>query len=150
MMYNVEIWADIKGYEGLYKVSTRGRVMSLPRLSWNGSVYFMTKERLLSPNKDKEGYLSVQLCKQGDKKRYKIHRIVCDTFLPYDETRREVDHIDSNPGNNDITNLRWVNHSENCIHSYREGNRIYTEKMREASRNNIMKYHKERNKLRNK
>ena len=67
-----EIWKDIEGFEGLYQVSSFGRVKSL----------YGKKEHILKPGKRGAGYLFVVLCKDGKKKNILIHRLVASAFIP--------------------------------------------------------------------
>jgi hypothetical protein len=92
---------DVEGYEMLYAVSDCGKVFSYKR------------GRYLKPGTDKEGYLLVALFKNNERKTSKVHRLVAETFLEADNQRNQVDHIDGNKTNNNISNLRWVTHSEN-------------------------------------
>ena len=100
----IEVWRDIRGYEGLYQVSNLGRVKSIPRER--------TKGGILKPLKDTTGYLSVNLYKNGKIKRYKIHRLVANNFL-------EVNHKDGNKLNNNLSNLEYVTRSQNILHRFR-------------------------------
>lgn len=113
-----EEWRDVAGYEGLYKVSSLGRVYSVPRLSANGS---RVGNRVLSPNRHKNGYLSVMLSKDGRANRALVHRLVARAFLGVDDERTEVNHIDGRKDNNAVSNLEWCNHSENNAHAVRIG-----------------------------
>lgn len=98
-----EIWKDIAGYEGLYQVSNYGRVKSL-----HG------KEKILKPGANGKEYLVVNLCKDGKKKQYTIHRLVLMNFNPIEGMGQlEVDHIDTNPSNNNLENLHWTTRKEN-------------------------------------
>jgi predicted XRE-type DNA-binding protein len=113
-----EIWKDISKYEGLYQVSTFGRVRSLDRLV-NGR---KRKGKLLSNNKTNgNGYIICTLCKDGCKTNHYVHRLVaaafceklCDSFL--------VNHIDSNVKNNKSSNLEWISAFDNVQHYIKKG-----------------------------
>ena len=99
-----EIWktAVVDGVENArYKVSSLGRVICL---NWCNT----GKPRLCRLT-NSGGYLQVSI--DGVHKR--VHRIVAEVFLPNPEGKPEVDHIDTNPNNNCVWNLRWVTRSEN-------------------------------------
>ena len=105
-----EIWEDVRGYEGLYKVSTMGRVKSL---NYNHT----GKERILRPVKTKKGYLRIGLHKNGKTTYYFIHRLVAEAFLkPNDdpEHKTQVNHIrEFEKDFNHYGNLSWVTPKEN-------------------------------------
>lgn len=108
-----EIWKDICGYEGLYQVSTLGRVKSLSKYS--GCVFrndFIKKTGVKS-----NGYEVVCLSKNGIKKTYCVHRLVAVAFIPCDDNRLDVNHIDGNKLNNTVVNLEWCSRSENVRHA---------------------------------
>ena len=108
-----EVWKDVIGYEGLYQVSNLGRVKSLERVRWNGRTWCKLKGCILAQRKSNAGYLIVNLRK--DNKHYggSVHRLVAMAFIPNSEGKPEVDHIDTNPLNNCVANLRWVTRKEN-------------------------------------
>lgn len=114
----VEIWKDIKGYEGVYQVSNIGRVKRLKRsfdcaTAYGGRVTL--KELILKPRYDskvrglKHGYFRVSL--KG--KNFCIHRLVAESFIPNPDNKPYVDHIDTNIENNKASNLKWVTALEN-------------------------------------
>ena len=84
-----EIWKtavyDGEIYEGLYKVSNLGRILSL---DYNHT----GKAKLRNPSEDKDGYLRVQLWKNGEYKMCSVHRLVAETFLPNPENKPCVNH----------------------------------------------------------
>jgi len=114
----MEVWKDIKGYEGYYQVSTEGRVRSLDRVvesNYKGNVYKKRcKGRVLSIH-DCRGYNIVSLGK-GSKKR--LCRIVAMTFIDNPMGKPCVNHKDGNKRNDSVGNLEWVTYSENMIHAY--------------------------------
>jgi hypothetical protein len=98
-----EVWLPIKGYPK-YEVSSRGRVRSIKAKS----------KKILKPQCDTLGYGRVLLYLDGIKiKLTYVHRIVARAFWPNPLKKKSVDHIDHNPRNNNITNLRWATIEEN-------------------------------------
>ena len=114
-----EEWRDVVGYEGLYQVSSEGRVKSLERkLShWRGGERIQ-KERILKPAVY-GGYLSVGLCAGGKRKMLRVHRLVCQAFHKNPENKPCVNHIDENKTNNAASNLEWCTTKENNNHGTR-------------------------------
>lgn len=86
----------------MYQISSLGRVKSLK----------YRQERLMKPN-NCDGYLSVDLLKEGKRKHLKVHRLVAQAFIPNPDNKPCIDHIDTNPSNNSVSNLRWASYSEN-------------------------------------
>lgn len=117
----IEIWVDIKGFEGAYQVSTFGNVKSLDRTVTNRTgVSRVLSGKLLKPQKCSNKYLFVNL---GLGRSRLIHRLVAKAFLdnPYDLP--QVNHINGIKSDNNITNLEWVSCSDNHKHSYSNLNR---------------------------
>lgn len=102
-----EIWKDIKEYYGLYQVSNMGNVKSLN--------YNHTKEeKILRLGVDRNGYLIVNLYKNGKCKSLRVHRLVLRTFNPVENMDKlEVNHKDENKKNNNLDNLEWCSRSYN-------------------------------------
>lgn len=109
-----EEWRDIKGFEGLYVVSNTGKVKALERLVMNNGGLQHKHERILKPHIDR-GYKSVVLCKDGKTYPRAVHRLVAIAFIPNLDNKPNVDHIDTNPSNNNVENLKWVTQKENAL-----------------------------------
>ena len=93
-----EIWKDIEGYEGLYKVSNFGNVLSLRH----------KKPKLLKPYNNGKGYLLVDLRNNNKpRKTISVHRIVAQAFLPNPNNYPVINHKDENPLNNNVNNLEF-------------------------------------------
>ena len=108
-----EIWRDVvvdkeepDTYKGLYMVSNLGRIKSL-NYSRTG------EEMILNPIKNKLGYLHVFLYSNGKRKKYSVHRLIALTFISNPENKTCIDHLDTNPQNNRVENLRWATSKEN-------------------------------------
>ncbi len=106
-----EIWKNITDFPK-YQVSNLGRVKS----------FQYNKERILKYRLDIHGYPYINICNEGKRKTYKIHRLVLLFFIPYHDIKKwQCNHIDGNKTNNRLTNLEWVTPSENIKHAYRIG-----------------------------
>ena len=111
----MEIWKDIKGYEGIYQVSDQGRIKALARTITckrecdSIPMSYYKKEQILQGRKDKDGYIVVSL--SGKQRR--VHQIVAETFIPNPDNKPVADHINTIPHDNRVSNLRWVTLKEN-------------------------------------
>lgn len=106
----VEIWKPVVGYEGLYEVSSIGRVKSIKR---NTAI-----NRILKPHNTKK-YFQVCLCKNGIIAYKSVHRLVAEAFIPNPDNLPEVNHKDENKLNNEISNLEWISRSSNLKYGTR-------------------------------
>ena len=84
-----EEWRDVVGYEGLYMVSNWGNVMTLLKKTKT-----ISSVRHMSPSPDKDGYLLVNLWKDGRKTSLKVHRLVCAAFIGECPRGYQVNHKD--------------------------------------------------------
>lgn len=102
-----EIWKDIKGYEGMYQVSSEGRVKSLERIITDKNGHKRTthgkiiKTRWLSKN----NYLKVDLSRNGHYKEHYVHQLVANAFIPNPDYDFHVRHKNKNKRDNRVENL---------------------------------------------
>lgn len=107
---NKEIWKDIIGYEGLYQVSSLGRVRSLNRsILIEGKRTYFKEGKILKPLKAGAGYQYVNLWKCNHRNFVGIHRLVAKCFLPNPNNYNQVNHKDEDKTNNNVDNLEWCN-----------------------------------------
>ena len=92
---------DIKGYEGLYAITSCGKVWSYQR------------KKFLTPYTSGNGYFKVGLFKDNGEKQYYVHRLVAEAYLPNPENLPQVDHIDDDKTHNYLNNLQWITHRDN-------------------------------------
>lgn len=104
-----ELWMDIHGYEGLYQVSTKGRVKSL-------SYKNTGDEKLFVEKLDTRGYVQVMLTKDKLNRTYLLHRLVAQAFISNPENKPQINHINGIRTDNRLENLEWVTNRENCSH----------------------------------
>ena len=112
-MTESEIWKDVVGYDGRYQVSDKGNVRSVAR---KDSIGRKCGGRMLKPTYDKDGYLRVNLCKNGKQKTRFIHRLVAGAFIPNPNGYSEINHRDENKVNNYANNLEWCTREHNVNH----------------------------------
>tara|TARA_R110000744_G_C19135943_1_gene537618 strand:- start:69 stop:593 length:525 start_codon:yes stop_codon:yes gene_type:complete len=123
MIEKVEIWKDVKGYEGYYQISNLGNIKNIK--------YLKTKKcnndllLKLKPCKHK-GYVKVTLQKDGQKEYYLVHRIVAEHFIPNDKNKATVNHKNGIKYDNSVGNLEWATYSENMQHAFDEGYKVPT------------------------
>lgn len=126
-------WLPINDYEGLYEVSDTGLVRSVDRvLKVKNQKDRLFKGGLLSTLENmSSGYPQTKLWKKDKGVWFYVHRLVLTAFTPNPENKPEINHIDGNKSNNDLSNLEWVTKSENSFHAVKTGLRTYTSKLSE-------------------
>lgn len=124
----MEIWKDIKGYEGLYQVSNLGNIRSLDTMiNCKGAKNIdkhLRKGRVLKQIVGTTGYYNINLCKNNKKKFTRVHRLVAQAFIPNLNNLPCINHIDGNKLNNSIENLEWCSYSYNNSEAYRIGLKV--------------------------
>lgn len=128
----IEIWKDIKDYEEHYQVSNLGNIRSKDKIitckGKNGTIAHKNKKGKVLKNNIQKGtrsniqdMLYVVLSKEGKTKRFYVHRLVADAFMPNSDrlNKTEVNHIDGNRYNNTVSNLEWVTKKDNIKHAFK-------------------------------
>lgn len=107
----MEEWRAIVGTKGFIEVSNDGRVRSL----LNGT------PRILKTQVDKKGYHRISVTIERIATTYKVHREVAKAFIDNPSNLPQVNHIDGNKDNNNVSNLEWVTNQENAYHAIKNG-----------------------------
>ena len=113
-----EIWKDIEGYEKIYQVSNLGRVRSLDRITTasDGKDY-RRKGMLLKLSDSKNNGVTVNILG----KTTPVHQLVCRAFIGDRPKGFDICHMNGNPKDNRLSNLRYDTRSQNQIDMYRQG-----------------------------
>lgn len=112
-MTQEEIWKPIKGYEGLFEISNKGRVKSLEKYVSQGTFLRHVPEHILSVYINAYGYPCISLRKKGKKQNKLIHRLLMEAFVPNPENKPDVDHLNGDKMDFRLENLKWVSPKEN-------------------------------------
>ena len=124
-----EIWKDVPEFEGYYQVSNIGNIKSLPRtILGKNNTPTLLKEKMLKFSTSTNGYYQVILCKNSDRKIFKVHSLVAICFLNHtpDGTHNVViDHINEVKTDNRLENLRLIGHRENVSRSMKNNTSTY-------------------------
>lgn len=133
----MEIWRDVKGYEGKYQVSNLGNVRSVDRTIFNACGVMVTRRgTMLKPIQNRGGYMKVTMHKEGKVNTELIHRLVAEAFVQNHNNLPQVNHKDGNKRNNDVSNLEWCTALSNMHHAKQQGLRNnaleYAKSMRKA------------------
>ncbi|TSA28610.1 hypothetical protein D4R71_00465 [bacterium] len=140
-----EIWKPVKGYEGLYEVSSIGRMRSLNRIVFcRARSLRIVQGRHLLQTLNTKGYLRVNLGQQQNFKTKEVHRLVALAFIPNPLNKPWVNHKNGHKEYNWIGNLEWTTPAENNQHAQDTGlNRArFSLKQKEAARRNGIKSRK--------
>lgn len=116
-----EVWVSVKDHEGLYEISSLGRIKSLDK-SWVTNIGGPCKKagKLLTPSAN-NGYYHIKLWKEGQSKWYQIHQLVATAFIPNPKGKPQVNHKNSTRSDNRVENLEWCTPKENLVHASEKG-----------------------------
>lgn len=117
-MANRLIFKDISGYEGLYKISNTGIVVSCRKIKCRNDE---VKEIALKQKIDKDGYCNVNLYNGNSPKMYKVHRLVANAFISNDYNKPTINHINGIKSDNRVENIEWATNKENSEHANKNG-----------------------------
>ena len=109
-----EQWKPIQEFNGEYEVSNLGRVRSMKQ--YGGQI-----GRIMPQTKQHHGYHAVMFWMHNKAYCRKVHRLVAEAFIPNPDNLKEVNHIDGNHDNNQVSNLEWITHQANVQHSFDTG-----------------------------
>lgn len=115
-----EIWKQVVGFEGLYEVSTQGRIKRVAKeVKTKAGYVIFVPERLLSLNTlDKDGYVKTALRKDGKRHYFRVHRVVAKAFLNNPNSYPVVNHKNGIIHDNRAENLEWCTVSYNTKHAF--------------------------------
>ncbi len=108
-----ELWLPVKGYEGLYEVSSLGDIRNTKRN--------LVKKQFVNPV---NGYMQIQLSKEGVPNSYRVHKLVAEAFIGNPDNKKEVNHINSIRTDNRVENLEWSDRYANMLHAVESGSYV--------------------------
>jgi hypothetical protein len=104
---------DIKGFEGLYAINKAGQVISYTNDKHK-------KDKVLKQD-NSSLYARVALTKDNQRKKYCVHRLLAETFIPNPNNYPVVNHLNGKKEDNSLENLEWCSYSENTKHAFKIG-----------------------------
>lgn len=130
----MEQWRPVINYEAHYEVSDHGRVRSIERKVWFTNRWGQRIQRTVPPKLRKlsahknGGHLYVKLHNGAERKPFFVHRLVLENFVGPCPDGWQCRHLDGDPTNNHVSNLKWGTPSENTIDAVRHGTNHHARK----------------------
>jgi hypothetical protein len=119
-----EHWLPVVGYEGIYEVSDRGRIRTVPRrVPCKGGKTRQINQRIKKPSLTKAGYLIIKLTRNHEDRSVSVHPLVLEAFVGPRPPGMECCHADGDKTNNALSNLRWDTKRANELDAIRAGRR---------------------------
>lgn len=117
----VEVWRPVVGWEGLYEVSSHGRVRSLDRVQVGRghTKPRLFKGRVLKQFLDQTGYMTLGFMIHRKHKFVHVHRLVAEAFIPNPDNLPQINHKDEDKTNNNVENLEWCTNQYNMVYGTR-------------------------------
>lgn len=139
-----EVWLPVKNYEGLYEVSSFGRVRGLDRVYYRNGYPVRVKgcirkqqDKVLETHSGNQTYKILTIYKNNISKTFSVHILVADAFLPIeDPNKKQIRHLDGNGSNNVLSNLKRATQSEN------EADKLIHKTQYEANKTHCPRGHK--------
>ena len=119
-----ELWRPVVGWEDRYEVSSCGRVRSIRCSSSLGGTYLRIKPKIKAPTVRRDGRVQVNLVRDNVNSRHYVHHLVLNAFVEPRPPGMECGHLNGNPTDNRLTNLRWMSHHANMQQLDEHGTRI--------------------------
>lgn len=124
----IEEWKDVVGLEEYAQISNFGRVKTKDRYINNNGTLVLKSSKFLTGTNNGLGYLQCRIVVNGKTYRKYIHRMVAEAFLDNQNNLPDVNHIDGDKSNNNLSNLEWSSRSDNIKHAIKNGLLIHNGK----------------------
>lgn len=117
-----------------YIINTKGIVVFLGGAKYNKNGFKIIKREKVLHITYRKGYATINAKIEGIGTRFFVHRLVASTFIPNPDNKPQVNHINGDRGDNNLSNLEWVTHQENMVHGH------YLLKNKRAANKAIIQY----------
>ena len=111
----MEEWKEVYGFDVLYEISNMGRL----RTKHDSHKGYQKDYKYLTPTDNGNGYLRVNIKRKSKQTTVYIHKLVAEAFIDNPQGYCEVNHKDENKTNNNVSNLEWISHIDNCNYGTR-------------------------------